>query len=322
MGALSKDFLQSISGQKVLVLGDIMLDEYLWCDVTRISPEAPVPICKVLKRTQRPGGAANVVYNIAALSGKAYLSGYLGDDESGSSLLSILSRKDVSLESIIHSKDRLTTVKSRIVAQKQQMLRLDDECVGSVPSAMESKLLEKVDEQLAFVSVLVLSDYGKGVLSDAVISTAIQRAKSHGVPVLVDPKGDNYLKYKGATLLTPNFSEFQEAVKERVESEDEIKEKGLELMRSLDLDSLIITRSEKGMSLLQKDGKKLDIPTQAREVSDISGAGDTVVAALSLALASGTSLETAMNFANVAAGIVVGKVGTAVTNLDELKKAL
>jgi rfaE bifunctional protein kinase chain/domain len=307
--------LPDFSRVRVLVAGDVMLDRYWFGDVSRISPEAPVPVVHVKRTEERPGGAANVARNITALAGQCTLLSVVGNDEAARSLEDLLAKENV--RASLHRDAALsTTVKLRVIGQQQQLLRIDFERAPS-----HEVLAAKLDEYERLVDeadAVVLSDYGKGGLER--VQDMIRLARVHGKPVLVDPKGDDYERYRGATLLTPNRGEFRE-VAGRWTSEEDLTRRAQELRSSLDLEALIVTRSEEGMSLFTA-AESYHEPTQAREVYDVSGAGDTVIGVLALMVAAGTDLHAAMRVANHAAGIVVGKLGTAVVHREELRHSL
>jgi rfaE bifunctional protein kinase chain/domain len=304
--------LPQFDGAKILVIGDVMLDRYWFGDVKRISPEAPVPVLRVSKVDERPGGAANVARNIAALGAQVALLSVVGADEAGIALEKLLNEHD-NLSAQLHRDDSISTIiKLRAVARHQQLLRIDFETAPS--HEVLHAVLADFRARLPQADVVVLSDYGKGGLTH--IAEMIQLARAAGKLVLVDPKGDDYQRYRGATLLTPNLSEFRE-VAGSWKSEEELRTKAEELRHSLALDALLVTRSEEGMSLFRK-GEALHEPAQAREVFDVSGAGDTVIATLAVMLASGADLPAAMSIANRAAGIVVGKLGTASVSREEI----
>lgn len=306
--------LPSFENARVLVVGDVMLDRYWFGDVERISPEAPVPVLKVSRVEERPGGAANVARNIAALGAQCTLLSVVGDDEAGACLGKILG-EHASLEPILHLDDSISTiVKLRAIARHQQLLRLDFETAPS--HEVLHAVLADFHAQLARADVVILSDYGKGGLAH--IDEMIRVTRAAGKPVLVDPKGDDYLRYSGASLVTPNRSEFRE-VAGSWKSDAEFDAKAEKLRTELQLEALLVTRSEEGMSLYRA-GKVLHEPTQTREVFDVSGAGDTVIAAMAVMLASGADMAEAVRLANRAAGIVVGKLGTAVVSREEIIK--
>ena len=300
---------------RVLVVGDVMLDRYWFGDVSRISPEAPVPIAKIDHIDQRAGGAANVARNIVALGGQAVLLSVIGDDEAGDQLQQLMQHNQVQTH-FLRDKTIATTVKLRVVARNQQLIRLDFE------DAPTHEVLNSVTRQyrdlLADCDVVILSDYGKGGLTH--VTTMIEWAQQAGKPVLIDPKGDDYEKYAGATLLTPNRAELRQ-VTGSWQDEVALTEKAQALREHLGLQALLLTRSEEGMTLF-REGEPHHQPTQAREVFDVSGAGDTVIGAMGLAMAAGLDLPEAMRLANAAAGVVVAKLGTAVCSFDELAEAL
>ena len=306
--------LPKFTGAKILVVGDVMLDRYWFGDVHRISPEAPVPVLKVDRIEERPGGAANVARNIAALGARSTLLSVVGDDEAGSCLEKLLAQHS-NLTALLHRDSSISTIiKLRAIARHQQLLRIDFETPPS--HEVLNAALEDFRAQLNGADVVILSDYGKGGLTH--IAEMIRLARAAGKPVLVDPKGDDYARYRGATLLTPNRSEFRQ-VAGNWQNEAELTVKAEKLRVELGLDALLVTRSEEGMSLYRKDSV-LHEPTHTREVFDVSGAGDTVIATLAVMLASGAALPDAVRVANRAAGIVVGKLGTAVVSREEIMR--
>jgi rfaE bifunctional protein kinase chain/domain len=300
-----------IAGCRILVVGDVMLDRYWFGEVERISPEAPVPVVRIQRTEERLGGAANVARNVAALGAQAGLLTVVGDDEAGRALVRLLDASGIAAHA--HTDAQMaTTVKLRVIGRQQQMLRADFETQpdGEV-------LLAKLGEYEALLpdyDLVVLSDYGKGGLTH--IARMIELARAAGKPILVDPKGDDYARYAGATIVTPNRAELREVVG-RWRSEADLEARAQRLRRELELQALLLTRSEEGMTLFTDDGT-WSVPAQAREVFDVSGAGDTVIATLGVMLAAGASLRQAVEAANRAAGIVVGKLGTATVSYDEL----
>jgi rfaE bifunctional protein kinase chain/domain len=300
-----------VAAARVLVVGDVMLDRYWFGDVNRISPEAPVPVARINRTEDRAGGAANVARNISSLGGQATLLSVVGDDDAGTALEALLEKNGVRAQ-LYRDPKISTTVKLRVLSRQQQLLRIDFE---EIPT--DEVLSNKLDVYTRLVrehDVVILSDYGKGSLVYA--EKMIAAARAQGKPVLVDPKGSDYSHYAGATLLTPNRSEFQ-AVAGSWQSEEALAAKADKLRRELELTALLVTRSEEGMSLY-REGEATHEPTVAREVFDVSGAGDTVIATLGLMLAAGLDMPGAMQVANRAAGIVVGKLGTAVVTQQEL----
>lgn len=300
-----------INRARVLVVGDVMLDRYWFGDVERISPEAPVPVVRVASSEERLGGAANVARNVTALGAHAGLLSVIGEDDAGRALARLVLSERI--DDYLHvDATAPTTVKMRIVARRQQLARLDFE---SVPEAeVLNAQLGRYAELLEHYGLVILSDYGKGGLTH--IARMIELARQRGRPVLVDPKGDDYSRYAGATVLTPNRAELREVVG-RWRSEADLERRAQELRRALRLEALLLTRSEEGMTLFT-EGNTWSISTQAREVFDVSGAGDTVIAVLGAMLAVGVPLRDAVTIANRAGGIVVGKLGTATASFAEL----
>lgn len=301
---------------QVLVLGDIMLDRYWEGGTSRISPEAPVPVVKVDQISDRPGGAGNVALNIAALGAGAQLGGYTGDDEMADSLQDMLNGAGVHC-GFTRVQAHPTITKLRVISRHQQLIRLDFE--ESDLSRSGPPLVDSLPGLLPHCGALVLSDYAKGALEEP--APLIAAARHAGVPVLVDPKGTDFARYRGATLLTPNLHEF-EAVVGHCLSESELVERGEKLMTELDLQALLVTRGEHGMTLLRPGEEELHLPAKAREVFDVTGAGDTVIAVLASAVAAGAELPQAVALANIAASIVVGKLGTATVSGPELRRAV
>ena len=301
---------------KVLVLGDVMLDRYWFGATNRISPEAPVPVVRVTQNEERAGGAANVAMNIAALNVPVQLLGLIGQDETGATLTNLLNNQQIDCN-FVALETHPTITKLRILSRHQQLLRLDfEEDFKSVNCA---ELLTRLESAVKNYGALILSDYGKGTLNG--VQQMIQIARKANVPTLIDPKGTDFVRYRGATLLTPNMAEF-EAVVGKCHSEEEIIEKGLKLISDLELTALLVTRSEKGMTLLRPSQAPYHLPTVAKEVFDVTGAGDTVISVLATALADGRSFEEACYLSNIAAGIVVGKLGTSTVSTVELENAM
>ena len=302
----------SFSSARVLIVGDVMLDRYWFGDVERISPEAPVPVIKVGRVEDRTGGAANVARNVASLGAQATLLSVVGDDEAGNSLEALLKSDHIAAR-LHRDKSISTTIKLRAIARHQQLLRIDFETQPSF-EILESVLADFTSE-INKADVVILSDYGKGGLGH--IEKMIKIAREAKKSVLVDPKGEDYSRYHGATLITPNRSEFRQVAGSWT-SEQELEKKAQDLRKKLELDALLVTRSEEGMSLYREEGV-LHEGVKAREVYDVSGAGDTVIATFGAMLATGASFEDSMRMANKAAGIVVGKLGTAVATPQELE---
>jgi rfaE bifunctional protein kinase chain/domain len=300
-----------VARARVLIVGDVMLDRYWFGDVERISPEAPVPVVRIARTEERPGGAANVARNVAALGAHAALLSVVGEDEAGRALDRLVAEGGIDA-SLHHDPALPTTVKLRVIARQQQLLRIDFETRPS--REILAAKLEDFGRRLGASDVVVMSDYGKGGLAH--IATMIGHARAAKRPVFVDPRGDDWARYRGATLMTPNRAEFRE-VAGRWTSEQDLAARAERVRRDLDLEALLVTRSEEGMSLYTASGA-LHIPAEAREVYDVSGAGDTVIAAAAALVAAGAPLPEAVAIANQAAGIVVGKLGTAVVLPSEL----
>jgi len=307
--------LGDLSAVRLLVVGDVMLDRYWFGEVSRISPEAPVPIVKVERSEERPGGAANVARNAAALGASVSLLALVGNDEPGVTLNRLM--QEGGIDASLHIDEAITTtVKLRVIGRQQQLLRIDFETMPS-HDVLLAKLSE-FEKRLPEVDAVIFSDYGKGGLRH--ITEMIKQARGAGKVVLVDPKGDDYSIYAGATIITPNRSEMREVVG-RWKDDSELESKADTLRQGLGLDALLVTRSEEGMSLFHADGT-IHEKAVAREVFDVSGAGDTVIATLAVMLAKGEDWATAIHVANLAAGIVVGKLGTATVTREELDAAL
>lgn len=308
MPSISKD---AVAVRRVLVVGDVMLDRYWFGEVERISPEAPVPVVRIQRTEERLGGAANVARNVVALGAQTGLLSVIGQDEPGERISALLGKAGIRAH--LHADANLpTTVKLRVIGRQQQMVRADFE---SLPDG--EVLLAKLGEYEALLpgyDLVILSDYGKGGLTH--IGRMIELARAAGKPILVDPKGDDYSRYARATVVTPNRAELREVVG-RWRSEADLEARAQKLRRELDLQALLLTRSEEGMTLFT-DAGAWSVPAQAREVFDVSGAGDTVIATLGVMLAAGTTLRQAVEAANRAGGIVVGKLGTATVSYDEL----
>lgn len=308
--------LPDFSRARVLVAGDVMLDRYWHGATSRISPEAPVPVVKVEADELRVGGAGNVALNITALGAGATLAALVGEDDEARTLRESLEARRVACRLLAAPGSR-TITKLRVISRHQQLIRLDFE--NGFPAESAAAMPQAVHGALTGCGALVLSDYAKGALSQA--QAMIQSARAAGVPVVVDPKGTDFERYRGATVLTPNLSEF-EAVVGACADDATLVERGEKLRDQLGLDALLITRSERGMTLLERNHAPLHLPTRAREVYDVTGAGDTVVAVLAAGLAAGMGMPEATALANLAAGVVVGKLGTATVSLDELREAM
>ena len=311
-----------LKGTGVLCIGDAMLDRFVYGSVDRISPEAPIPVLRVEREAAMLGGAGNVVRNLVALGALPTFLSVIGDDIAGRELLSLVAEHAEITQAIVVDPDRRTTIKTRFVASSQQLLRADRESTGWLPEPARARLLEAADSLLPAATVVVLSDYGKGLLAPPMAGELIRRARALGKPVVVDPKGTDYSLYRGATVLTPNRKELREATGMAVDSDEEIVAAARKLIDQCGLEAVLVTRSQDGMTLVEASGGIHHLPAEAREVFDVSGAGDTVVATLAAAIGSGASLRDGARIANAAAGIVVAKVGTAVAYAHEVVVAL
>lgn len=308
--------LPDFTRANVVIVGDLMLDRYWHGATSRISPEAPVPVVHVNEIEERPGGAGNVALNSVAIGGHATLLGLIGTDDAGAQLRKILQQAGIDCAFEVLP-DKPTITKLRVLSRHQQLIRLDFE--DGFETHHIAGLTASLEQQLPQAGAVILSDYGKGTLGH--VEDLIALARHAGVPVLVDPKGNDFERYRGATLITPNMHEF-ETIVGKCRNDAELEEKGQTLMRALHLDALLVTRSERGMTLLQKGQDAVHLPAQAREVFDVTGAGDTVISVLATALAAGVALPQATALANLAAGIVVSKLGTATVSPQELAEAL
>ncbi len=309
------------AGRKVVVAGDLILDRYLWGRVERISPEAPVPVVQLDRETETAGGAANVARNLRTLGLEVELAGITGDDAGRDALLRVVQAQGIGSEGILAVGDRGTTVKTRVVGNRQQMIRIDSESTASIAQEDEACLLATMRERLDGADALVLSDYAKGVLTGGLCAALIRLARELGVPVLVDPKGRDFERYRGATLITPNRGELALATGLSGKDLDGVWRTAAALRDSLELELVVVTLSEQGMLLIGPTGRQ-HIPAVAREVFDVSGAGDTVIAVFAAGLAAGLSFGDTAHLANLAAGVVVAKVGTAAVCVDELDAAI
>lgn len=318
----ARRLISSLSGCHVLVVGDVMLDDFLFGEVERISPEAPVPVVRFEREEFRLGGAANVAHNIQALGARPHLVGVTGTDDAATQLARELYRLNVSADGLVATSDRCTTRKMRVVTRRnQQVSRIDYETDVPLAAELETALIERIDRELPNAAVLVISDYLKGAVSTRVASHAIENAAARKTPVIVDPKVPHVDFYAGATLITPNHHEAEAVTLMRARTTDEVRAVARAFRERARCDSVLITRGEHGMWLLDGD-REHELPATAREVSDVTGAGDTVVAAIAAALAAGATLPEAAFLANRAAGLVVAKFGAAVVTPGELLAAL
>lgn len=313
----ARRIVSRFGGRRVVVAGDVMLDRFLWGDVDRISPEAPVPVVRVSRETAHLGGAANVAANLAALDACVALVGLVGEDAAADQLRAAIEASRIEAALVV-SAGRATTVKTRVIARAQQVVRVDREHVGPAGPEDLSLLEARLRERLDGAAALIVSDYDKGVAAGALLASVLPDARRRGLPVVVDPKRLDFSAYQPATVVTPNQAELGRAAGVDIRSDEDCLRAARTVLARIDVDAVLVTRGERGMLLLERDGEPVFVPAFAREVYDVTGAGDTVVAVLSLALASGAPLPVAAVLANHAAGIVVRKVGTATVSAREL----
>src|SRR5947207_3792706 len=314
----------AICSRTVLCVGDLMLDEFVYGEVSRISPEAPAPVIAVQRRETSIGGAGNVARNVASLGARCIFIGLIGDDDAGVNLKAALSREDMIESILICDSERPTTRKVRFVSEhfSTHMLRADWELAVPAPAEIEQKLIDAILPLLLRADVVLISDYAKGVLTARLIRNVIDNARKLGKPVIVDPKNANFAIYRGATLLTPNRKEFAEATRSRADTEAGIAEAAQDAMQLADCEAMLVTQSEHGMTLVPRNGEAIHVPAHTVKVRDVSGAGDTVAAALAVSLAAGADWETALRMANAAAAVAVGKKGTAIVTSAELRRKI
>ena len=312
------ELVTNLRNHKVLVVGDLMIDEYIWGGVTRVSPEAPVPIVGVTNETLRLGGGGNVANNILSLGGKVEVCGVLGDDQMGRWIKSDLTAKGIGVRGIITSSGRPTTVKTRVIAHDQQVVRVDKEVTTPLDRTDEEVILGSAESFLGECGCIVVSDYAKGVITPTLMHRLTEMAKKYSVPIAVDPKISQFSIYKGVTVLTPNLFEAAAGAGLVIDSMEALVEAGHRIVEKLGCEHLIITRGDQGMTLFSGKKKFSHIEAHSRRVYDVTGAGDTVISTLSLALASGLSMEESAYLANVAAGVVVGEVGTVPISSEQM----
>ncbi|HNX75466.1 MAG TPA: D-glycero-beta-D-manno-heptose-7-phosphate kinase [Candidatus Rifleibacterium sp.] len=310
--------LAGFSRCSLAVLGDVMLDEFCWGKVDRISPEAPVPIVQVKTETWRPGGAANVASNLTALGARAHIFGLVGDDGAGRRLTEELQKDKIGTAGLIIDSGRRTSVKTRILGQNQQMIRVDRENTDAIDYQRQKDLLSVLLDMTDELDGVIVSDYAKGVIVDDLFKEVVSRFRKLGKFIAVDPKLKNFPIYKKPTIITPNTKEAEAALGRVFESEADVMKGGVDLQKATGADAILITRSEQGMSLFEKGHEPITIPTRAIKVFDVTGAGDTVISTFSLGLASGCNMRSAAEVANLAAGVVVGIVGTAAASREQV----
>ncbi len=315
------EILDKAAGKHIVVLGDIMIDQYLSGAVKRISPEAPVPIVEITEETVRLGGAANVALNVLSLGCQVTLVGLIGHDRMGQTCEMLFEKRGIHPAGLVRSSGRPTTVKTRVIGDNQHLVRVDKEVTTTADARERAALKEALARCLESADALILEDYNKGVLTPDTIRFAIEQSRKRSIPVMVDPKFNYFMDYRHVTVFKPNIIETARALARELPNEDDAVEKaGRELMGKLEADSVLITRGDRGLSLFEKDGAMLHIPTRARQVADVSGAGDTVIATLTVAGCGQASKQEAALLANMAAGLVVGRIGIVPVSADQLKE--
>jgi len=320
--SLLDDDMRGLDGATVLIVGDIILDHYLWGSVERTTPEAPVAIVRHEHDNHALGGASNVAHNIAALGGRARLVGVVGSDEPGRQLREAIKNNGINARDLVVDRSRKTTQKTRVVSTGQLLLRIDRESNEAVPDTVANKIIEKIKVIAPKCGAILLSDYAKGVLTQEVIKAAIDAARRNAIPVLVDPKGRDFSRYQGADVMTPNQKEIATFTGEIISNQQALEKAGRSLIRKCKLQALVATRDSEGLSIIRPRGATVSYPAKAPEVMDVTGGGDTAIATLALGLAAGLGLDDAARMANHAGGIVVGKLGVATVSADELAASL
>jgi len=313
-----KRLIGNFKRAKILLIGDLILDEFIWGRVSRISPEAPVPVVWVNSESFMPGGAANAANNIHALGAQAFICGVIGSDERGRTLADELRRKNIDVEGIVIDTERPTTLKTRVIAHHQQVVRIDREKVEEIDDNVIGQIMTFLKEKIADVDAVLIEDYGKGLIVPRLLQEVVALAQKHKKIITVDPKENHFPFYKNVNLITPNHHEAAKACGKKINNEQDLKDVGKALLAKQEAEAVLVTLGEDGMCLFQRNAEPVHIPTMAQEVFDVSGAGDTVISTATLALASGASMQQAAHIANCAAGIVVGKVGVAVATQEEL----
>jgi len=317
-----KKIVSQFEGAEVFVLGDIILDEFIWGEVSRISPEAPVPVVNMTSFSKNLGGAGNVVNNLCALRAKVTVSGVVGDDAEGRAVLEQLKRLNVSTDGVFVEKERPTTLKTRIIALNQQVVRIDKESAAGIKTKTREKIIDYVKENVGKFEGVIISDYAKGVISKSLLREVIPLLRKKGKIVAVDPKIKNFPYYRGASVVTPNQKETEAVLRYDIEDLKGLNRAGRELLKYSGCEAVLITRGKEGMSIFERSGQATHIPAVAKEVYDVTGAGDTVISTFTLALMSGGKPKEAAVLSNYAASVVVGKVGTATLGVEELLRVI
>lgn len=314
--------LDNVRGRRIAVVGDVMLDRYYRGNVSRISPEAPVPIVDIEDESEYPGGAANVAYNLVMLGAAPLLLGIIGNDSSGRQLRDLLGGLGISDEGLLNDPERPTTVKTRVIASSQHIVRVDREAKREIAAGMREQLLDLLERNITTIDALIIQDYNKGVVTRELIARLVAVARAHDVPVYVDPKFNNFFEYTGVTVFKPNRKEAEDALHRKLRTPEEREEGVSELLGRLESEYVILTLGSEGMMLARRAEAPILVPTKAIQVADVSGAGDTVIATLASACAAGASMQEAVVIANHAAGIVCEQVGTVPVRHEELLEAL
>lgn len=304
-----KEILDKLTGKRIAVVGDLMVDRYYWGSVARISPEAPVPVVEVESESTRLGGAANVANNIASLGGIPLLVGVIGNDTGGQILKKLMQENGFPVDGVVVDNERPTTVKTRVIAHHQHVVRIDQEVKEDISESLQQKILDTLQNTIDAVDAVILEDYNKGVIVRSLIPELVSLARSKNKIITVDPKFNNFFEYKRVTVFKPNRKETEEALGCRLTDRDAVEQAGRKLIERLEADSVLLTLGERGMSLFERTGEVIHVPTRARHVADVSGAGDTVIATLTMALAAGADVREASSLANFAGGVVCGEVG-------------
>jgi rfaE bifunctional protein kinase chain/domain len=316
------ELLKNVTGKRIAVVGDVMMDRYIWGNVHRISPEAPVPVVEVESESSRLGGAANVANNITSLGARSLLIGVVGNDVSGKEFCSILEQQNTPSEGIVVDPTRPTTVKTRVIAHQQHVVRIDSEEKKDVDATIQTKIMQVLENNIASIDGIIIEDYNKGVVTKELIRTIIELANKHSKIITIDPKFNHFFDYQNVTVFKPNKKETEEALGRKLKTEEDVIAAGKSLLEKLHAENILLTRSEKGMSLFERNGAVTHIPTFARTVADVSGAGDTVIATLTTMLASGAAIGEAALLANIAGGIVCGEVGIIPIEPDVLRRTV
>jgi rfaE bifunctional protein kinase chain/domain len=316
------ELLSGMKNKRIAVIGDLMLDRYIWGSVSRISPEAPVPVVDIEQEQARLGGAANVAKNIKSLGGEPLLTGVIGNDNSGKLLLEILRESTFAEDGIITDNSRPTTVKTRVIAHNQHVVRIDREQKADISDIVQEKLLNAIRKYISSIDAIIIEDYNKGVVVKSLIQQLIALANKHNKIITIDPKFNNFFEYKNVTVFKPNRKEAEEVMGTRLRTEEDIIKACRTLLEKLKAKNVLLTRGEHGMSLFESNGEISHVPTKALNVADVSGAGDTVISTLTLALASGATIKEASALANFAGGVVCGDIGIVPISPEALKQSI